>query len=142
VTRLRWSPPGGDSARDAGMSTVEVVLWAPVIAFVLVMLVGLGMIANAKGVVDSAASDAARMGSLQRTSGQANAQALSVADLDTQGSVSCANGPGGAPGVQASGFAAGGLYRVVVTCKVSILGYTETLTSTAVSPVDPYREVN
>jgi Flp pilus assembly protein TadG len=123
------------------MSTVEVVMWAPLIVFVLLMLGALGLLVNAKGVVESAASDAARMGSLQRSAAGARIQAVAVADEDTKGSISCTNNPGGEPSVTSSGFAAGGLYQVVVSCSVNIFGLRETETATEVAPVDQYREV-
>jgi len=141
VFQMRLIPPSRGSDPDTGMSTVEVVLWAPFIVIVLLFMVALGMLVNAKGVLGSAASDAARMGSLQRSVDGANSQAVAIADDDTLGSISCLNKPGGLPTVTPSGFAQGGLYQVVVTCKMDIFGLTQTETATAVAPVDEYREV-
>lgn len=140
---MRWTRRGEDAARDSGMSTVEVVLLMPVVIIALMMMVELGMLANAKGVIDSASADAARMGSLQRTSAQAKTQATTVATGDLSGSVTCTNNRGGAPSVTPSGsFVAGGVYIVTVQCKVDYFGLSMTLSSVSASPIDRYREVN
>lgn len=143
MIRLRWTPPGGRADRESGISTLEVVLLTPLIVFVLLVMVALGMMVNDKGSVESASADAARMGSLQRDWGTATAQAQGVADSDLAGSVSCEDGDGVKPRVTAAPpFAAGGLYTVTVSCTVDYFGRTVTLTSVSVSPIDRYRETN
>jgi Flp pilus assembly protein TadG len=142
---MHWATPGQDAVRDSGMSTVEVVLLAPVVVFALLLMVGAGLMVNAKGVLGSASSDAARMGSLQRDPTDAAKQATTVADEDLKGSVSCVDHPGGAPSVSAAtpgGFAPRGLFTVTVECKVNYLGMSLSISSTSVSPIDAYRETN
>src|ERR1700722_11616250 len=108
---MRWTAPGARAERDLGMSTLEVVLLAPLVVIVLLVLAGLGLMVNAKGVLNSAASDAARMGSLQRSEKQANTQAAIIAADDLGSSVACADGSGKAPLVTTSpDFVAGGVY--------------------------------
>ena len=127
------------------MSTLEVVLWTPLIVFVLMMLAAFGMMVDAQGVVDGAASDAARMGSLQRDPVGALTQAEMVADADTS-SLDCTDNGDGTPAVNdevggVSSFAAGQLYTVTVTCTVNVLGiYHDSVVSVSVAPVDTYRE--
>lgn len=136
---------GGDASREAGMSTLEVVLWTPIIVFVLMMLAAFGLMVDAQGVVDGAASDAARMGSLQRDPEDALLQAENVAATDT-GSLDCTDNGDGTPAVNdevggVSSFAAGQLYTVTVTCTVDVLGlYHDSVVSVSVAPVDTYRE--
>lgn len=142
MIRPRWTPQGDDAARESGINTLEVVLMTPVIVFALLLMVGAGLVVNAKGDLGSASSDAARMGSLQRSVGAANSQAAATADDDLQGAITCTDNKNGTPDVEPSGFAAGGLFTVTVVCHVSYLGMTVALSSTSVSPVDPYREAN
>ena len=147
MIRLRWAPPAGGAEQESGMSTLEVVLWTPAVVFVLLMLAAFGMMVNAQGVVNSAAGDAARMGSLQHDPDAAKAQAVAVAGFDMT-SLYCTNGNDGTPVVDdevngVSSFAAGQLYQVTITCTVNILGlYQDSVVSVAVSPVDTYRETN
>lgn len=139
----RWARRREDAERDCGMSTLEVVLLMPLVIIALMIMVELGMLANAKGVIDSASSDAARMGSLQRSAATAKSQATVVADGDLSGSVTCTNNRGGTPTVTPSGaFVAGGVYIVTVQCKVDYFGLSMTLSSVSASPIDKYREVN
>ena len=140
---MQWPRTGPAADRESGMSTVEVVLLAPVVVFVLLLLAGLALMVNAKGVVGSAAADAARMGSLQRDPNDAKKQANATADADLNGSVFCENEPGGVPDLNhpaPTGFAAGGIFVVTVNCTVNYFGVNMTVTSVGVSPVDRYRE--
>lgn len=157
MIRMRWTAPVKSADRESGVSTVEVVLLTPLIVFVLLVMVALGMMVNDKGDVGSASADAARMGSLQRDRGDADTQAQNVADSDLAGQVACSNGPSkNAPLLvettekydpnsksdYASGFTNGALYQVTLSCSVNYFGFTATLSSTSISPIDQYRETN
>ena len=71
------------TVRDAGISTIEVVILTPLIIFMVLIIVAFGILEDANGAVDDAASDAARAGSLERsqTDALAAAQAAATADL-------------------------------------------------------------
>lgn len=143
VITMQWPRTGPAAERESGMSTVEVVLLAPVVIFVLLLLAGLALMVNAKGVVGSAAADAARMGSLQRDPASAANAAIATADADLHGSVFCQDGAGGAPDMSnpaPTGFAPGSVFVVTVNCTVNYFGVNMTVTSVGVSPVDLYRQ--
>ena len=141
--------PRRDRDREAGMSVLEVVLLAPLVIGFIMILVCFGVLVNARGDVQGAARDAARMGSLQRDDATANAQAqaAAVADLGN----TCAGGPvvtqvnpnntSLAPG----DFTAGGLYTVQVTCVVPLSGLdwfslgSQTITAYSTAPLDTFR---
>jgi Flp pilus assembly protein TadG len=123
------------------VSTIEVVILAPVIILFILMLVAFGQLVDGRGAVDGAARDAARAGSIQRDRSVAEAQATETARADLK------NICKGTPDVRAVGdtsFQPDTLFSIQVTCKVrglDILGLpiTKTVTSTATSPLDPFR---
>ena len=129
------------SRGEAGLSTVEVVILTPVLFLFVVAMVQLGLYAENVAQVQDAAQDAARMGSLQRTSGEAsiNAGNAAVADMGS----TCDDSPGGAPaiiqlstGVDGDGAT---LLTVTVECKVTEFGLSYTIDESANAPVDTYR---
>ena len=65
--------------RDAGNAALELVVLAPVLLFVLGLVVAAGRTSIAQGAVDAAARDAARQASISLTPGAAQAAALSSA---------------------------------------------------------------
>ncbi len=73
---------GRDRDRESGMSTLEVVLLAPLVIGFVMFLVCFGVLVNARGTVQGAARDAARMGSLQRDDETANSSAYAAAAAD------------------------------------------------------------
>ncbi|MGW7007660.1 TadE/TadG family type IV pilus assembly protein [Streptomyces sp. NPDC054933] len=125
---------------DAGLSTIEVVILAPVMMLFILVLVAFGLLVDGRGAVDGAARDAARAGSLQRDEASAMSQAQAAAEADLSGTCS------GSVTVRqvSSGFQAGGLFTVEVSCQVrglAMLGLdvgTE-LTGRSSAPLDPYR---
>jgi Flp pilus assembly protein TadG len=126
---------------DRGLSTIEVVILAPVMILFILILVAFGQLVDGRGSVDSAARDAARAGSIQHDEGPAmqQARAAATADLDD----TCVSGTLKVTKTSA-GFDAGGLFSVQVTCKIRGLGdlglkIDKQMTSTGVSPIDPYR---
>jgi len=126
---------------DAGVSTIEVVILAPLIIMFILVLVAFGQLVDGRGAVDGAARDAARAGSIQRDRSVAMEQAKTTARGDLDGV--CA----GTPDVTAIGdtsFRPDSLFTIQVTCKVRGLDFlglpiTKTVTSTATSPLDPFR---
>ena len=66
--------------RDEGVSTIEVVVLTPVFLSFVLFIVAFGLVVDAKGTVNGVARDAARAGSLERSSGQADFAAHAVAD--------------------------------------------------------------
>jgi hypothetical protein len=67
------------SGRDAGNAALELVVLAPVILFVLGLMIAAGRTSIAQGSVDAAARDAARQASISLTPGAAQAAAQSSA---------------------------------------------------------------
>jgi Flp pilus assembly protein TadG len=126
---------------DRGVSTIEVVILAPVMILFILILVAFGQLVDGRGSVDSAARDAARAGSIQHDEGPAmdEARAAATADLDD----TCVSGTLQVTKTSA-GFTPGGLFSVQVTCKIRGLGdlglkIDKQMTSTGVSPIDPYK---
>lgn len=132
---------GGARSGDRGMSSIEVVILAPVILLFILVLVAFGQLVDGRGAVDGAARDAARAGSLQRSLTSAMDQAKLAAndDLDgtcVSGTITVHRGPGQ--------FEPGGLFTVIVSCQIRGLGSLgldihKTVTSQASSPLDPFR---
>jgi Flp pilus assembly protein TadG len=135
--------------RDRGNAALELVVLAPVLLFVLGLVVAAGRTSIAQGSVDAAARDAARQASISLTPGAAQAAALAsaqaalsrdgldcdpVVTVDTSQFVSV---PVGEPAT----------VTAKVTCQVPLsdllvpgMPGSRTLRSTFRSPLDPYRE--
>ncbi|MFE5397367.1 TadE/TadG family type IV pilus assembly protein [Streptomyces sp. NPDC056568] len=125
---------------DEGLSTIEVVILAPVMILFILVLVAFGQLVDGRGALDGAARDAARAGSIQKDHGTALAEAKKAAESNL--SDVCA---GPVSVVQKSaGFEPDTLFTVEVSCEVrglaSIgLNIPTTLTASFSSPLDPYR---
>lgn len=141
--RLRLSRGArfGRAAGDRGLSTIEVVILAPIMILFILILVAFGQLVDGRGAVDGAARDAARAGSIQRDQGVAMSEALAAAKADLDDT--CV---GGTLDVKqtSQGFAPDSLFTVEVSCTIRGLGslgldIKKTLTSSASSPLDPYR---
>lgn len=138
LPRLRRFPR---SPQDRGISTIEVVILAPVMILFILILVAFGQLVDGRGAVDGAARDAARAGSIQRSRGVARDQALEAARADLEDT--CVSGTLHVTQV-GNGFESGGLFTVEVTCTIRGLGslglkIDKTITAQAASPLDPYR---
>ncbi|MEU4507391.1 TadE family protein [Streptomyces sp. NPDC024089] len=144
--RAWWS---GSIRRDEGSAAVEAaIVLPPLIMFLCLALAG-GRIVTSGSKIDSAAEDAAREASIHRTaaSAQSAAHAAAAESLDDQG-IKCAStsvsiGTGGlsVPVGQVATVTA------TVTCTVNLSDLllpgvpgARTLTSTATSVVDQYRQ--
>lgn len=144
TARRRPTTEGGIVA-DGGFSTIEVVLLVPVFVLLVLLVVALGRVEEARIEVTGAARDAARAASLSRTAAQATDRAHSSAAVVLSGnSVSCVGGPD--VDVDTTAFTPGGAVTVHVTCPVRLgdLGFpglpgTKSVTAQASSVIETYR---
>ncbi|MEU9243234.1 TadE/TadG family type IV pilus assembly protein [Streptomyces sp. NPDC048385] len=125
---------------DRGLSTVEVVILAPVMILFILVLVAFGQLVDGRGAVDGAARDAARAGSIQKDHVTAMAEAQKAAEADLS---DVCSGPVSV--VQTSaGFEPDSIFTVEVSCQVrglAMLGLDipTRLTASFSSPLDPFR---
>ena len=137
------------AGRDDGNAALELVVLAPVLLFILGLVVAAGRTSIAQGAVDAAARDAARQASISLTPGAAQAAALSSAKaalsrdgLDCDPQVFVDTGqfttvPVGQPAT----------VTATVSCQVPLsdlvvpgLPGSRTLRFSFTSPLDPFRE--
>ena len=128
------------SGTDRGMSSVEVVILAPVLILFILVMVAFGQLVAGRGALDGAARDAARAGSIQRDAPVALREAHKAAEADL---VDVCSGPVTVRRTSA-GFTPGGLFSVEVGCDIrglAVLGLDipTHLTGRATSPLDPFR---
>ena len=133
--------------RDAGNAALELVILAPVILFLLGLVIAAGRTSVARGSVAAAARDAARQASISLTPGAAQTAALSSARAALgQDGLNC--DPVVTVNVSGFGVAVGEPANVqaTVTCRVSLSSLvvpgmpgSKTLRATFTSPLDPYR---
>ena len=147
--RSRAGRPGRRDRDDRGSMTLELVVWAPGLLLIITLLVVAGRVSSAKGAVEQAAVEAARSASIARSPSAASSQALAAArqSLTGQGlqctdvtvtiDTSGFNTPPGRPAT----------VTATVTCPVRLadlaipgLPGTRTVTQTAVSSLDTFRE--
>ncbi|MEV5955619.1 TadE/TadG family type IV pilus assembly protein [Streptomyces sp. NPDC051987] len=125
---------------DRGLSTVEVVILAPVMILFILVLVAFGQLVDGRGAVDGAARDAARAGSIQKDHATAMAEARKAAEADLS---DVCSGPVSV--VQTSaGFEPDSIFTVEVSCQVrglAMLGLDipTRLSASFSSPLDPFR---
>jgi Flp pilus assembly protein TadG len=133
--------------RDAGNAALELVILAPVILFLLGLVIAAGRTSIAQGSVAAAARDAARQASISLTPGAARTAALSSARAALgQDGLNC--DPVVRVNVSGFGVPVGepANVRATVTCRVSLASLlvpgmpgSRTLRATFQSPLDPYR---
>ncbi len=136
-------------SRESGMSAVEVVILAPLVIGFIMFLVALGVLVDARGNIQGAARDAARMGSLQRDPGSAEQAAQQAAAADGMDNT-CSDGwsineidPN--TGNQTAAFAPGELYTVQIVCNVNLQSLdwfsfgTKTFVINATAQLDYFR---
>jgi len=138
--------PGG--RRDAGNAALELVVLAPVLLFLLGLVIAAGRTSIAQGSVAAAARDAARQASISLTPSAAQSAALSSATAAlSQDGLDCSP----VVTVDTTGFGVPvgepATVTATVTCQVRLsdlvvpgLPGSKTLTATFTSPLDPYRE--
>jgi Flp pilus assembly protein TadG len=140
-------PPG--SGRDDGNAALELVVLAPVILFLLGLMIAAGRTSIAREAMDAAARDAARQASISLTPGAAKAAALASAqEALSQDGLDCHP----LVTVDTRGFnpaTVGHPAQVTATvqCRVPLADLvvpgmpgSRLLTSTFTSPLDPFRE--
>ncbi|MFJ9822388.1 TadE family protein [Streptomyces sp. NPDC101151] len=134
---------------DEGSVAIEAALVLPVLIMFVCLAIAGGRIVTSASKIDAAAEDAAREASIHRTAAaaQAAAQAAAAESLNDQG-ITCA---ATSVSVNAAGLNVPvgqvGTVRVTVTCTVNLSDLllpgvpgAKTLTSTATSVVDQYRQ--
>ncbi|MGV4890755.1 TadE/TadG family type IV pilus assembly protein (plasmid) [Streptomyces viridosporus] len=144
--RARWA---GRLRRDEGSVALEAaIIVPPLIMFVCLAIAG-GRIVTSGAKIDAAAEDAAREASIHRTaaSAQAAAQAAAAESLNDQG-ITCASSD---VSIDTGGLSVPvgqvGTVTVSISCTVNLADLllpgvpgARTLTSTATSVVDQYRQ--
>jgi Flp pilus assembly protein TadG len=132
---------------DSGNAALELVILAPVLLFLLGLVIAAGRVSTAQGAVDAAARDAARQASIARDYASAEAAAVASAGAVIRGeNLGCT--PAVRPDLQGFSTPPGQPASVTVTvsCAVPLSGLlvpglpgSKTLTATFSSPIDPYR---
>jgi Flp pilus assembly protein TadG len=130
--------------REHGSASVELVLLTPALLILLLLVVSVGRLGQARAAVDAAARDAARAGSLARGADSAVDAAEAAARQHlTEGGVACRDLR---VDVDTTGFRAGGTVRATVTCAVDLGDLTllrlpgaRAVSASFVESVDVYR---
>jgi Flp pilus assembly protein TadG len=131
---------------ERGSAAVELVLLTPALVVMLLFVVAVGRLAQAKGDVEAAARDAARAASIARgpDSARVDGEAAAQRRLD-EGSVTCRTLDVAVP---TDAFRPGGVVSANVTCVVDLgeltmlrIPGTRTVAATFAEPVDTYRAV-
>ncbi len=137
------------AVRDAGSTTLELVVWAPGLLLLIALLIVAGRVNSANAAVEQAATDAARTASVARSPSTATSTARSTASATLAGQrLQCVSTT---VAVNTSGFAVRpgqpATVSATVTCPVRLsdlaipgLPGTRTVTHTAVSSLDTFRE--
>ncbi|MZG16606.1 pilus assembly protein TadE [Streptomyces sp. SID5914] len=129
---------------DRGSAAVELVLVTPLLVLVLLFVVALGRLSDARLLVADATHQAARAASLARTEPQARADAQRAAQAALHAAHSACTHPH--VRVDAGGLTPGASTSATVTCTVDLEQLTRigmpgsvTVAGTAHSPVDRHR---
>ncbi|MFI0769219.1 TadE/TadG family type IV pilus assembly protein [Streptomyces sp. NPDC021218] len=135
--------PSSTSA-DRGSAAVELVLIAPLLVLVLMTVVALGRLADARLIVADVAHQTARAASLARTETGARTTAQNTAHTALDQAGAACSRPQVA--LTTHGLQPGSTVTARVTCTVALGDLTHTgmpgrvtLTSTAFSPIDVHR---
>ncbi|WP_324608809.1 TadE/TadG family type IV pilus assembly protein [Streptomyces sp. MspMP-M5] len=129
---------------DRGSAAVELVLLTPLLVLMLLVVVALGRLADARLVVADAAHQAARAASLARTEHAAHTQALRAATTALKETGATCTTP--SVHLTTAGLAPGTNVSTTVSCTAGLGDLTRTgmpghvrLAGTAVSVVDTFR---
>lgn len=132
------------------MVTTELVIVMPVLICFLFLVIAAGRLTDAKSDVVGAASDAARVASLQQSAGAARVQAQAAASDTVSGeNLNCKDGPQVRTEFLPRGeFERGATVHVEVTCTVDTrdlafigLPLSVTLLEEAWEPIDAHRSL-
>lgn len=132
---------------DRGSVTVELAIVAPALLLLLAGLVFAGRLQTASAAVEQASRTAARDASLARDAAAARTAATAAADRELSGTQCVAT----STAIDVSGFdsrlGTAAAVTATISCTVSIadlaapgLPGTRTITATATSPLDRYRQ--
>lgn len=144
LERITWARrPRG----ERGIASVELVLMAPVLLAVLLLVIGLGRMAQARQQIESVAADAARAASLERNTHLSAGAARDAAQRSLDdGGLSCA---GLQVAVDVADYQPGGQVQVTVSCTAQLrdvalsgLPGTRVFTATSTVPIETYRAVS
>lgn len=133
------------AARDErGAAAIELVLMAPVLLMVLLLVVGLGRMADARQQIESVAADSARAASLERNTAQSAAAARAAAERSLgDAGLSCA---GLDVNVDISDYQPGGQVQVTVSCTAHLRDVTlsglpgsKVFTASSTVPIETFR---
>ena len=134
---------------DEGVSTIEVVLLTPVFLSFVLFIVAFGLVVDAKGTVNGAARDAARAGSLQRSSAEADRAAHAVADQRLAAACTRIRMTTDFQRPDLGSPALTGKYTVHIDCWVSLrafsligIGETVQVSGDSLAPLDVYRRTS
>lgn len=136
---------GAGEDREKGISTVEVVALTPVIILFALTVVGLALYAENVSQVQEAATDVARMASLQNTGGTVTSTTAEAAKDDL--GATCNRSVGGKPmsvavapraSTVTNGLTTVTVLEATVVCNVSEFGISYTITESSYAPVDTY----
>ena len=135
---------------DHGVVTTELVIVMPVLICLLFLVIAAGRLTDARSDVVGAASDAARVASLQQSAGAARVQAQAAATDTVSGeNLNCEGGPEVDTEFLPGGeFERGTTVHVEVTCTVDTrdltfigLPLSVTLFEEAWEPIDAHRSL-
>jgi Flp pilus assembly protein TadG len=139
-------PPGG--GRDDGNAALELVVLAPVILFLLGLVIAAGRTSIARGAMDAAARDAARQASISLTPAAAQAAAQSSAQAAlSQDGLDCIPAVHVVTSQFGNQVGTPATVTAIVRCRVPLADLvvpgmpgSMLLTSNFTSPLDPFRE--
>jgi Flp pilus assembly protein TadG len=137
-------PTWGRARDERGAAAIELVLVAPVLLVVLLLVVGLGRMADARQQIESVAADSARAASLERNTAQSAAAARAAAERSLgDAGLSCT---GLDVAVDVSDYQPGGQVQVTVSCTAQLhdvalsgLPGTREFTASSTVPIEIYR---
>ena len=129
---------------EEGTAALEFALLVPVFMMFIFVAVGLGRLGLARGNIDAAARDAARVGSQSRTADDAVAAATAATnDSLAANNLTCADL---SVNVDTAQFRRGGFVRVDISCRVEMTDLVgvwtpgaSTMTARGLAVVDTYR---
>jgi Flp pilus assembly protein TadG len=133
-------------SRQRGSTSLELVLLTPALLLLMVFVVFVGRLAEARADVDRAAREAARAGSLARSPHAALEGGVAAAGLTLrEGGMACRSLR---VDMDVAGFAPGGNVLATVSCTVALedlsplrVPGSRTVVATFAQPVDNYRGI-
>ncbi|WP_019873108.1 TadE/TadG family type IV pilus assembly protein [Sporichthya polymorpha] len=131
----------GADDRERGSIAVELVILAPLLIALLVLVVGLGRIAQTRGQVDAAASDAARAASLTRTAATAELAGENAARANLGDRCQALDVHIDTTALRPGGEVAARVRCVISLARLGLAGFpgSRAFTATVHVPIDRYR---